>query len=108
MERGQSVLWTETALWAEVARPAAERGLQLQIARDPEHPLNPFVQLVTAPPGGVPEGHPGLTPRVLDAIATARSIRCVSRPITDDDGPHFHHWPPILWRCRGCGEFDED
>jgi len=104
---GQPVLWTETALWAGVARLAADRDLRLEITRDPEHPLNPFLRLVTDPPRGVPEGHPGLTPRVLDAIATACLGHCVGHPITDDDGPHSHHWQPILWWCRGCGAFDE-
>jgi hypothetical protein len=59
------------------------------------------------PPGGVPDGHPGLTPRVLHAIAIAR-LSWINHPITDDSGPHLHHWQPILWWCRGCGETDED
>lgn len=108
MKSDQPVRWTETPLWAEIARLAAERGSQLEITRDLEHPLNPFLRLITGPPGGVPEGHPGLTPRVLDAIATARLSRRVSHPLTDDDGPHSHHWQPILWWCLGCGAFDED
>jgi hypothetical protein len=59
-----------------------------------------------APPGAVPEGHPGLTPRVLRAVAIARLIYRANLRITDSDGPHLHHWEPILWACRGCGEFD--
>jgi hypothetical protein len=59
------------------------------------------------PPGDVPEGYPGLTPRVLDAVAKARLHHNAGHPITDEDGPHLHHWEPILWCCRGCGAFDE-
>jgi len=59
------------------------------------------------PPGEVPEDHPGLTPRVRDAVAKARLSHNTSHLITDDDGPHLHHWEPILWACRGCGAFDE-
>jgi hypothetical protein len=40
------VLWTETAAWADVARLAAERGLRLEITRDPDHPLNPWLRLI--------------------------------------------------------------
>ena len=58
-------------------------------------------------PGDVPVDHPGLTPRVLDAIAAARRRPRRHYPITDADGPHRHHWVPILWVCRGCGAFDE-
>jgi hypothetical protein len=105
---GPPVLWTETDLWAEVARLAAERGLALRITDDPAHPLNPVLRLVTAPPGGVPKGHPGLTPRVLQAVETAQLQPRASRPITDEDGPHRHHWQAVLWWCRGCGAFDEE
>ena len=59
------------------------------------------------PPGDVPQGHPGLTPRVIDAVAKARSHPTVGHLITDDDGPHLHHWEAILWWCRGCGAIDE-
>jgi hypothetical protein len=59
------------------------------------------------PPGDVPEGHPGLTKRVLAAVARARPYPRAAHPITDDDGPHRHHWEPIPWWCRGCGAFDE-
>ena len=59
------------------------------------------------PPGDVPEGHPGLTPRVLEALAIARLNHAVDHPITDNDGPHLHHWEAILYVCRGCGAFDE-
>jgi hypothetical protein len=59
-----------------------------------------------APPGAVPDGHPGLTPRVLHAVALARLIYRAKSQITDADGPHEHHYMPILWWCRGCGEFD--
>jgi hypothetical protein len=58
------------------------------------------------PPGYVPEGHPGLTPRVVHAVALARLIYRTNPYITDENGPHLHHWQPILWWCRGCGEFD--
>ncbi len=57
------------------------------------------------PPGGVPEGHPGLTLRVKRAIAIAE-MTWIHHPITDASGPHLHHWEPILWCCRGCGAFD--
>jgi hypothetical protein len=56
-------------------------------------------------PGDVPDDHPGLTPRVLDAVARAR-FNATCHAITDEDGPHLHHWEPILWACRGCGAFD--
>lgn len=59
------------------------------------------------PPGGVPDGHPGLTSRVVAAIAIARMKPQMLRAITDECGPHQHHWEPILWWCRGCGAFDE-
>lgn len=59
------------------------------------------------PPGSVPEGHPGLTPRVLDAIAWARLHPRNGHVVTDEDGPHLHHWEPVLWWCRGCGAIDE-
>lgn len=65
-------------------------------------------ELSLVPPGAVPDGHPGLTARVLDAIAAARLSHYRGRPITDEDGPHLHHWQPILWWCRGCGAFEED
>jgi hypothetical protein len=42
----QPVLLTETAAWAEVARLAADRGLRLEITRDPRRPLNPWLRLV--------------------------------------------------------------
>jgi hypothetical protein len=58
------------------------------------------------PPGDVPEGHPGLTPRVLDAVAKARLYHGIGHEITDADGPHQHHWEPILWWCHGCGACD--
>jgi hypothetical protein len=61
-----------------------------------------------APPGGVPAGHPGLTTRVLEAVAKARLNPPAAHPITDEDGPHLHHYQPILWWCRGCGAIDED
>ena len=61
-----------------------------------------------APPGGVPAGHPGLTPRVLDAVAKARLNPHVVHRITDADGPHQHHWQAVLWWCRGCGAFEEE
>jgi hypothetical protein len=59
-------------------------------------------------PGDVPDDHPGLTPRVLDAIRQARLNPRPEYVLTDDDGPHAHHWQPILWWCRGCGEFEKD
>ncbi len=58
------------------------------------------------PPGGVSEDNPGLTREVLAALAIARRTHRVGQAITDKDGPHLHHWEPILWMCRGCGEFD--
>lgn len=57
-------------------------------------------------PGDVPDGHPGLTQRVLDAVARAKLNWQVSHEITDEDGPHLHHWEAILYVCRGCGAFD--
>jgi hypothetical protein len=48
-----------------------------------------------------------LTPRVLDAIARARRTRRATHVVTDDDGPHEHHWQTILYWCRGCGECEE-
>jgi hypothetical protein len=61
-------------------------------------------------PGDVPADHPGLTQRVLDALARARRDWIAGayedHAITDAAGPHQHHWEPILWCCRGCGEFD--
>jgi hypothetical protein len=57
-------------------------------------------------PGAVPEGHPGLTQRVLEAAERARLARLSDGEITDADGPHAHHWQAILYVCRGCGEFD--
>jgi hypothetical protein len=59
-------------------------------------------------PGDVPQGHPGLTQRVLDAVAKAKLGWHESREISDEDGPHEHHWQPILWVCRGCGAFDPE
>jgi hypothetical protein len=67
----------------------------------------PLLPMKLAPLGAVPEGHPGLTPRVLHAIAISQ-LSWISHPITDGSGPHLHHWQPILWRCRGCGAFDEE
>jgi hypothetical protein len=61
-----------------------------------------------APPGDVPPGHPGLTPRVLDAVAKARLNHRAAHQITDADGPHCHHWEAILWWCRGCGAVSDD
>ena len=59
-----------------------------------------------ATPGDVPVGHPGLTQRVVDAVARAELTWRTAHPITDADGPHLHHWEPILWVCRGCRAFD--
>lgn len=59
------------------------------------------------PPGGMREGHPDVTPEVLAALVVARRTWQPARALTDRDGPHLHHWEPILWVCRGCGEFDE-
>jgi hypothetical protein len=58
--------------------------------------------------GDLPEGHPGLTQRVLDAMERARLDVAEAHEITDEDGPHQHHWEAILWVCRGCGAFDPD
>lgn len=59
-------------------------------------------------PGDVPEGHPGMTPRVRAAVARATRYDYLDHhELTDADGPHNHHWVPILWVCRGCGAFDE-
>jgi hypothetical protein len=58
--------------------------------------------------GDLPEGHPGLTQRVRDAMAKAELDVAESHEITDEDGPHAHHWQAILWWCRGCGAFDRD
>lgn len=45
MESNQPALWTETECWTEVARLANERGLRLEVSRDPNHPANPFLRL---------------------------------------------------------------
>jgi hypothetical protein len=58
------------------------------------------------PLGGVHPGDLGLTDRVVAAVTKARRSPRVGHPITDQDGPHEHHWQAILWICRGCGEFD--
>jgi hypothetical protein len=58
------------------------------------------------PPGDVPAGHPGLTPRVLAAIAIARLKPRRTYAITDADGPHRHHWQPFAWWCLGCGAIE--
>lgn len=58
------------------------------------------------PPGDVPDGHPGLTLRVLEAVARAQ-LQHDSHLVTDEDGPHSHHWEAILYRCRGCGAFED-
>jgi hypothetical protein len=60
------------------------------------------------PPGRVPDGHPGLTSRVLEALAVARENPRATRRLTDDDGPHLHHWEPIMWVCRGCWAVEGD
>jgi hypothetical protein len=61
-------------------------------------------------PGDVPDDHPGLTPRVQLAIHRARLLaewdHHTDADITDASGPHQHHWEPILWWCRGCGQCD--
>jgi len=62
----------------------------------------------TAPPGGVPEGHPGRTPRVLEAIEAAQRARRAAHIISDADGPHAHQWQAILWWCRGCGAVEDE
>jgi len=43
---------------------------------------------------------------VIAAVARAALIQYHEHQITDEDGPHMHHWEPILWHCRGCGDFD--
>lgn len=48
----------------------------------------------------------GKASRVRDAIFRAQLHHDTDRLLTDDDGPHAHHWEPILWWCRGCGECD--
>ncbi len=57
-------------------------------------------------PGDLPDGHPGLTERVLVAMAKAQLNWRAGRTITDASGPHYHHWEAILYVCRGCGAFD--
>jgi len=76
--------------------------------------MSEFSRADDTPPGGVSEGDPGLTPRVLEAIATARRIEEYAwlagegeHEITDANGPHQHRWQPILWVCRGCGAVEE-
>jgi hypothetical protein len=43
--------------------------------------------VIVHPPGDVPDGHPGLTPRVIAAVARAALIQYHEHQITDEDGP---------------------
>jgi hypothetical protein len=67
----------------DVSPRAHGRGQALEASR---------MMLSLRPPGDVPAGHPGLTPRVLGAIARARQRARMAHLITDEDGPHEHHW----------------
>ncbi len=70
--------------------------------------LDPPGGVLDAIPGGVSDGHPGLTPRVVAAIAWARLHHHDGHAVTDDDGPHEHHWQAILYWCRGCGACEDE
>jgi len=59
-------------------------------------------QMLPDVPGHVPENHPGMTDRVRAAIAAAQLDHNRGHLVTDDDGPHKHHWDAIMWVCRGC------